>query len=316
MAMGRSKVVIIGAGNVGTALAHHLVIQNVCSDLRLIDMRKEKVWAEVMDLRHSMGYSQTGMNVEVGSYEDCHDADIVVFAVSAPYKEGMTRLDMQDLVEGMVASITRQVIDTGFQGIFVVITNPVDVMTYLVQRVSGFAPKRVIGTGSSLDSARLCEFLADRMKVDSRSVVGYCMGEHGNSQFIPWSQVSVGGKRILDILEDNPEQLGGIRLDEIQEEITQIGNRIMRYKGATNYGIAAVAARIIKAVLLDERIVLAVSVMPEGEYGITDVYVGIPAVLNRYGVTDLVEYHLTPQEQGLLEQSVQVLREANGRLHI
>lgn len=314
MAISRSKVAIIGAGNVGTALAHHLVISNICDDLVMIDLNKEKTWAEVTDLKHSLGYSDVKMKITDGEYSDCADADIVVLAVAAPYKEGMTRLDMLDRAADIVSAIVPQVMESGFHGIFIVITNPVDAMSYLVHRLSGLPDCQVIGTGTSLDSARLRYFLADTMDVDARSVEAMCMGEHGDSQVIPWSQVTVGAKKFTDIIHDYPDRLKGVSLDDVGEDTAKIAYRIVKQKGATNYGISAVAAKIIKAIINDENIVMPVSVMPHGEYGVSDVYAGIPAVLTGKGVKELVEYHLTQEEQAAFLRSVDVLREANEKM--
>lgn len=313
MAISRSKVAIIGAGNVGTALAHHLVICNICDDLVLVDLNKDKVWAEVTDLKHSMGYSDHKMLITDGTYADCADADIVVLAVAAPYRTGMTRLDMLDKAAQIVSSIVPEVMKSGFDGVFVVITNPVDSMTYLVQRLSGLDASRVIGTGTALDSARLRYYLADVMGVDARSVEAMCMGEHGDSQMIPWSQVTVGAKRFTEIMHDYPERVRELNLGKVQEEIAQVAYKIVNQKGATNYGISAVAARIIKAIINDENIVMPVSVMPHGEYGLHDLYIGIPAVLTGKGVKELVEYHLTEDESRNLLASAEVLIEANRR---
>lgn len=314
MALSRSKLAIIGIGNVGTALAHHLVIENTCDDLVLIDLNKKKVWAEATDLKHSLGYSQTKMQIIDGEYSDCADADIVVLAVAAPYKIGMTRLDMLDKATDIVKTIVPKVMESGFSGIFVVITNPVDAMTYLVQQLSGLPVEKVIGTGTSLDSARLRNFLADTMDVDPRSVEAMCMGEHGDSQMIPWSRVTVGAKSFNEILSDNPERLKEVDISKVSQEIAQIAYQIVMNKGATNYGIAAVAGKIIKAIIRDENIVMPISAMLQGEYGMTDVYAGIPAVITGKGVKELVHYHLTEEELDLFKKSVMILKDINSKM--
>lgn len=207
MALSTSKVVIVGVGNVGKALAHQLVIQQSCDELVLIDRDHEKVWAEVTDLNHSLGYSDTKMKVSQGDYSACANADIVVLSVSAPYKVGMNRLDMFDSATNIIKQIVPEIMKSCFKGIFVVITNPVDAMTYLVHKLSALPANQVIGTGTSLDSARLRVYLAELIGVDPRSVDALCMGEHGDSQMIPWSQVSVGAKKFYEILDDNPQRL-------------------------------------------------------------------------------------------------------------
>lgn len=307
----RNKLAIIGVGNVGTALAHQLVISHGCDDLVLIDLIKDKVWAEATDLKHSLGYSGSNMNIIDGDYTDCKDADIVVLAVAAPYKLGMTRLDMMEKATAIVKSIIPNVMDSGFDGIFIVITNPVDAMTTLVQKLSGLPTNKVIGTGTSLDSARLRYFLADTMEVDPRSVEAMCMGEHGDSQMIPWSQVTVGAKNFMDILEDNKERLEGIVASDVRAEIAQIAYEIVKNKGATNYGIAAVAAKIIKAIIRDENMVMPVSAMLNGEYGVTGVYAGVPAVITGQGIKELVQYRLTEDELNSFTKSIEILKSTN-----
>jgi len=308
MAIERKRVGIIGCGNVGATLAFHLVTEHICDDLILIDRNEKKALAEALDLQHSLGYSGNKINITAGSYQDCGDLDLIVLAVAAPYAAGMTRLDMADTAVGMVKEIIPQVMAARFRGIFLIITNPVDVITYWVQKLSGLPDRQVIGTGTSLDSARLRQFLAQAMEVDARSVEAFCMGEHGDSQFIPWSLINVGAKRFTEILRDNPERLKAIELDQVNSYISQIAYEIVNAKGATTYGIAAVAGQIIKAILQDENKVFPISAMLHGEYGEEDIYIGVPAVLTARGVKELVEYHLSEKEQICLKRSVEVIR--------
>ncbi len=314
MSLSQSKLAIIGMGHVGCALAHHLTIGNICDQLVLINRRKEKAWAEAEDLKHSLGFSETRMRIYSGDYTDCGDADIVVLSVAAPYKQGMSRIDMLEKAAKIVKEIVPQVMQSGFSGIFIVITNPVDALSYLVQKLSGLPAHKVIGTGTSLDSARLRYFLADTMEVDPRSVEAICMGEHGDSQMIPWSQVTVGAKRFSQILHDNPERLKGINIKEVQQQISQIAYQVVNAKGATDYGIAAVAARMVKAIVRDGNVVMPASVMLNGEYGVSDVYVGVPAVITRNGVKELVTYHLKESELAAFQQSVEILKKVNVKM--
>lgn len=314
MSLSRSKLAIVGVGNVGCALAHQLTISNTCDEMVLINRNREKAWAEAEDLKHSLGFSETRMRIHAGGYEDCSDADIVVLSVAAPYIPGSTRLDMLESATKIVTDIVPRIMETGFSGIFIVITNPVDAMTYLVHKLSGLPSHKVIGTGTSLDSARLRYFLADTMQVDPRSVEAMCMGEHGDSQMIPWSQVNVGAKRFTQILHDNPERLEGIDLDKVKTEISQIAYQIVKSKGATNYGIASVAAKIVKAIIRDENIVMPASVMLNGEYGEFDVYAGVPAVITRNGIKELVTYHLEEGELAEFKKSIDLLRNVNNKM--
>ena len=316
MAIGRSKVVVVGTGAVGAAIAFDIVMNHVCDDLILIDINKEKSWAEATDLQHSLGYSGSKMKVKDGEYTDCADADLVVIAAALPYITGQTRLDMLEKAAGIMKSIVPPIMESGFSGIMVVITNPVDVMSYYVHKLSGLPANKVIGTGTALDSARLKYHLADVMNVDPQSVNALCMGEHGDSQIIPWSQITVGGKKFLDIINDNKARLKEFNINSVGEDIKKIAYRIVNAKGATTFGIAATTVQIIKAVLRDENKVIPVSAMLNGEYGEKGIYVGVPAVLNSQGVKELVEYHLADNEIMELKKSIDIIKEYNEKLKL
>ena len=308
MGIVRKKAGIIGVGKVGATLAFYLAVEHICDDLLLIGRNAEKTEAEALDLQHSLGYSGNNISIRSGSYADCGDLDVIVLAVAAPYHTGMTRLDMAGGAVSIVSEIIPEVMKSGFEGIFVVVTNPVDVVTWYVQELSGLPDSRVIGTGTSLDSARLRQYLAQVMEVDPRSVDAFVMGEHGDSQFIPWSQVRVGSKQFTEIMADYPERLKGIDLDGVNLYISRIAYRIVNAKVATTYGIAAVTGQIIQAVMEDENKVFPVSARFHGEYGLKDVYMGVPAVLTTHGVKELVEYHLTDEEQKRLENSAGIVQ--------
>lgn len=316
MAIGRSKVVVVGTGSVGAAVAFDIVMNNVCDDLVLIDINKEKAWAEATDLQHSLGYSGSKMRVKDGEYADCKDADLVVIAAALPYITGQSRLDMIEKAAIIMEGIVPAIMASGFSGVIVVITNPVDVMSYYVYKLSGLPAYKVVGTGTALDSARLKYHLADVMSVDPQSVHALCMGEHGDSQVIPWSQITVGGKRFLDIIKDNKVRLEEFDIDSVAEDIKMIAYRIVNAKGATTFGIAATTVQIIKAVLNDENKVIPVSAMINGEYGEKDIYAGVPAVLNSQGVKELVEYHLADDEMIELKKSISVIRKYNKKLKL
>jgi len=316
MAIGRSKVVVVGTGAVGAAVAFDIVRNHVCDDLILIDINKEKSWAEATDLQHSLGYSGNKMKVKDGQYKDCADADLVVIAAALPYITGQTRLDMIEKAAGIMKSIVPPIMESGFSGIIVVITNPVDVMSYYVHKLSGLPANKVIGTGTALDSARLKYHLADVMNVDPQSVNALCMGEHGDSQIIPWSQITVGGKKFLDIINDNKARLKEFNINSVGEDIKMIAYRIVNAKGATTFGIAATTVQIIKAVLRDENKVIPISAMLNGEYGEQGIYAGVPAVLNSQGVKELVEYHLSDNEILELKKSIEIIKEYNEKLKL
>lgn len=303
-----NKVAVIGAGAVGTSIAFDIILQGICDELLMIDINKAKAESEVLDLKHCTGYSNSSIKIKCGEYSECSDADIVVITAAAPLIKGQTRLDMLSTAKKITKSIVDPIMQSGFNGHFVIVTNPVDIISYYVYKLSGLPKNKIIGTGTALDSARLKVLLADLIGVEAKSVQAYTIGEHGDSQFIPWSTASIGGKQFDDILLDNKERLDGFDPDGILEEIKKSGWKIADVKGTTNYGIAATTVDIIKSILNDESKVIPVSAFLEGEYGINDVFIGVPAIINRNGISEIVELRLNDKEQSLFNNSVSILK--------
>jgi L-lactate dehydrogenase len=315
MTINRSKVVIVGAGLVGSSTAFSLITQGICDEVMIIDVNKNKARGEVMDLCHCVEYLNRNVKVSEGEYQDCADADIVVITAGSPPKPGQTRLDTLELSANIAKAIVEPIMASGFRGHFIVVSNPVDIIAYYVYKLSGLPKSQVIGTGTAMDSARLKHFLGELIGVDPRSVQGYTMGEHGDSQMCPWSHVTVGGKRFTDIIEDN-EEYKNVDLDEIVRRVARVGLDILEVKGTTCYGIATAVVGIIKAVMNDENKIIPVSTLLEGEFGERDVFCGVPVILNRNGVQDIVEVHLTPEEEVKFKHSVSVIREYTKKLNI
>lgn len=316
MLINKSKVIVVGAGAVGSATAFSLVTQGVCDDVVLTDLNHEKAVGEAMDLQHCIEYLNRNVKVRAGTYEDCGDANIVVITASAPYIKGQNRLDMLETSEKIVRSIVEPIMKNGFDGHFVVISNPVDIISYYIYRLSGLPKNQIIGTGTALDTARMKCLIAEKIEVDPRSVHCVVMGEHGDSQMVPWSRVTVGGKDFYNIIADNPDRLNGVDLNEMVRETAQIGWEIVHRKGNTNFGIASTAVGIIKAILQNENKIIPVSTLLCGEYGESDVFAGVPAVLNRSGVKEVVEVRMTPEELAQFKKSVAVIREFSEKLKI
>ncbi len=313
MTINRNKIVVVGAGLVGSSTAFSLITQGICDEVMIIDINKNKAKGEVMDLCHCVEYLNRNVKVTEGNYTDCADADIVVITAGAPPKAGQSRLDTLELSANIAKSIVEPIMKSGFQGHFIVVSNPVDIIAHYVYKLSGLPKNQVIGTGTAMDSARLKHFVGDLFHVDPRSVQAYTMGEHGDSQMCPWSLVTVGGKKILDILEDNPE-FSDVNLDDIVKKVTRVGFDILEIKGTTCYGIATTVAGIIKAILNDENKIIPVSTLLEGEFGHYDVFCGVPVILNRNGVQDVVEVHMTKEELEKLGHSVSVIREFSKKI--
>lgn len=306
---GNSRIVLIGTGFVGMSYAYALVNQGgPVEELVLIDINKDKAIGEAMDLNHGLAFSPKKMNIWAGDYEDCATADLVVISAGANQKPGETRLDLIEKNDKIFESIVSQVVATGFDGIFLVATNPVDIMTYVTWKYSNFPKERVIGSGTTLDSARLMYMLGDYLKVNPKNINAYVMGEHGDTEFVPWSHVTVGVKPIFDALislDKNAEVL-----NEIYEDVRDSAYDIIRRKQATYYGIGLALTRITNAILHDENSILTVSSYLDGQYGMEDVFIGVPSIINNTGVQKVIELNLMATEQEKFEHSVNTLKEA------
>ncbi len=310
-----SKVAVVGCGLVGSSTAFSLVTQGVCDEILMIDINQERALGEVLDLKDTIKYLDRNVKVRTASYADCSDVDIIVITAGAPPQKGQTRLDTLEVSAKIVKTIVDPVMASGFDGIFIVVSNPVDIIAHYVYKLSGLPKNQVIGTGSSLDTSRLQNFIAELVNVDPRSVYAYSMGEHGDSQMVPWSTVTVAGKSFNDIIQDNKDLVGDVDLDEIVKKTTREGWEIYNRKGTTYYGIATACAGIIKAILYDENRIIPVSTLLEGEYGETDVFAGVPTILNRTGAADILEIHMTDEELNKFHQSVEILREYTEKMH-
>lgn len=315
MGLKKSKIAIVGAGLVGSSTAFSLMTQGVCDEILMIDINEEKALGEVMDLNHCIEYLNRNTKVVRGSYAQCGDVDIVVITAGAPPKPGQTRLDTLELSAKIVESIVNPIMESGFNGHFIVISNPVDMIAYHVYKISGLPKSNVIGTGTSVDSARLKNFIGDLLNVDPRSVQGYSMGEHGDSQMVPWSHVTVGGKSLYEILRDNKDRVGDVDLDELVLETAKAGWEVYNRKGTTYYGIATAAVGIIKAIINDENKIMPISTLLEGEYGESDVFCGVPAVLNGDGVKEVVEIHMSGEELDKFKKSVALIKEYSKKIN-
>lgn len=314
MIIKKSKIAVIGCGLVGSSTAFSLVTQGVCDEILMIDLNEERALGEVLDLRDTIKYLDRNVKVRKAIYADCCDVDIVIIAAGAPPKVGQTRLDTLEVSAKIAKSIVEPVMASGFDGIFIVVSNPVDMVAYYVYKLSGLPKNQVIGTGTALDTSRLQNFIAEMVNVDPRSVYAYSMGEHGDSQMVPWSTVTIAGKLFIDIIQDNKELVGDVDLDEIVKKTTKEGWEIYNRKGTTYYGIASACVGIIKAILYDENKIIPVSTLLEGEYGQHDVFAGVPTILNRTGAADVLEIHMTEEELKKFQSSVNLIREYSNKI--
>ncbi|MEK3646753.1 L-lactate dehydrogenase [Aeribacillus sp. FSL M8-0235] len=303
-----NRVVIVGTGAVGCSYAYSLINQGVVEELVLIDINEAKAEGEVMDLNHGVPFAPSPIKVWSGSYQDCANADLVVITAGLAQKPGETRLQLVEKNTRIFKQIIKEIMKSGFNGIFLVATNPVDILTYITWKESGLPKERVIGSGTVLDSARLRFELGKYFNVDTRNIHAIIIGEHGDTELPVWSHAKIGIENLDDVLE-RKKDLKKECLEEIFVNVRDAAYHIIERKGATYYGIGMSLVRITKAILKNENSILTVSSYLEGEYGQNDVYIGVPAKLNRNGVHEIIEIELNEKEQEQFNYSVSVLKD-------
>ena len=302
-----NKVALIGTGFVGSSYAFALMNQGVANELLMIDINEKKAQGDVKDLNHGKVFAPNPMHIRYGTYEDCTDMDIVVICAGANQKPGETRLDLVVKNLKIFKSIVEEVMKSGFDGIFLVATNPVDILTYATWKFSGLPKERVIGSGTILDTARFRYSLGEYFNVAPRNVHAYIIGEHGDSELPVYSSASIGAIPVMKLIERN-EQYNKDDLETIFTQTRDAAYEIIESKGATYYGIAMGLVRITNAILTNENTILTISAHLDGEYGNNHVYVGVPAVINRNGIREIIELDLSDEEQTLFNNSVNVLK--------
>ena len=304
------KVALIGTGFVGMSFAYALLNSGECDQLVLIDINKVKAHGESMDLNHGLPFAKRNMLIYDGEYSDCCDADIVVIAAGVNQKDGESRIELLNRNYEVFKSIITPVVDSGFEGIFLVATNPVDIMTKITLDLSGFESSRVIGSGTTLDTARLRYLLGDYFKIDPRNVHAYVIGEHGDSELIPWSQAYITTKNIYDIIDSSKGLYKFDDLYKISKNVTNAAQEIIRAKNATYYGIGMALVRIVRAIFGDEKSALTVSVFLNGQYGVNGIYAGLPTIIGRNGVEDIIVLDLKENERAAFLSSCKFLEES------
>lgn len=302
------RVALIGTGLVGSSYAFALMNQAVVNDLVMIDVNENKAKGDVIDLNHGKGFAPSPMNIRYGTYKDCSNIDLIVICAGANQQPGETRLDLVDKNLKIFKSIVEQVMTSGFNGIFLVATNPVDILTYATWKFSGLPKERVIGSGTILDTARFRFSLGEYFQVSPSNIHAYIIGEHGDSELPVYSTATIGTMPIKTFI-DHKEEYMLEDLDEIFINVRDAAYYIIKNKGATFYGIAMSLVRITKAIFSNENSILTVSAHLNGKYGEDHVYIGVPAVINRNGIREIIELELNEEEQGKFKHSSNVLKE-------
>ena len=306
--MRKGKVVLVGTGFVGMSMAYSMLNRGGVNELILIDIDKDKIIGEEMDLSHGLAFAPQKMVIKAGDYDECKDAQVVVITAGIAQKPGQTRLELAETNTKIMKGITENIMASGFNGIIIVASNPVDLMTYVVSEVSGLPKNQVFGSGTVLDTARLRYLMADYLKVSTKNVHAYIMGEHGDSSFVPWDHAYVGCKKIKDIMKDNNHPMTD--LNKIHEGVVNAAYEIINKKKATYYGIGIALSRIVKAVLDNENSILTVSTyLKDGQYRQDDMFIGVPAIINSKGVRELLELNLNEEEQSKLDESCKIIKQ-------
>ena len=301
--MKNGKVVLVGTGFVGMSMAYSMLNRGGINELVLIDIDKEKTIGEEMDLSHGLPFAPQKMIIKAGDYSECKDAQVVVITAGIAQKPGQTRLELAEVNTKIMKQITESIMASGFDGIIAV-----DLMTYVVAQVSGLPKSRVIGSGTVLDTARLRYLMADYLKVSSKNVHAYIMGEHGDSSFVPWAHAYVGCKKVTDIMKDNKHPMED--LEKIHKGVIDAAYEIIEKKKATYYGIGMALNRLVRAILDNENSILTVSTyLKDGQYGQDDIYIGVPAIINSNGVRELLDLDLNAEEQAKLDNSCKLIKE-------
>ena len=300
-----NKVVIIGCGNVGMSYAYALLNQRTyVNELVLIDLNKDRIIGEAMDLNHCLAFAPSKIKIRVGDYSDCKDAKIVCISAGANQNPGETRMDLINKNSVIFKSIVDNVMNSGFDGIFLVATNPLDVMTYLTYKYSNLSPNRIIGSGTSLDTSRLRYLISDKLNISPKNVHAYVIGEHGDSEFVPWSNANIGLQNINDYLNEEDKE-------QICLEVKNAAYEIINKKGATYYGIGMCLVRITNAILGDENAIITVSTYDKEN----DVFIGLPAILNSTGIKDRIYIELNDDETKKLQNSIDIIKDAINKIN-
>lgn len=300
-----NKIILVGDGAVGSSFAYACTILGIGRELGIIDINEDKAYGDAMDLSDVLSFSAP-KDIYKASYEDCKDAKVVVITAGAPQKPGETRLDLVDKNLKIFKDMIGKIVASGFEGIFLVASNPVDILTYATWKYSGFPANRVIGSGTTLDSSRFKKEIAQLVGVDPRSVDAYIMGEHGDTEFPVWSHTNIGGLPLYEWVKNN--ETDELALLDTFDKVKNAAYEIIEKKGATFYGIGMALAKLTQAILNDESSIYPLSVYMDGEYGLNNLFISSPAVINKDGIKWVIEVPLTDTENERMQESAQVLK--------
>ena len=302
-----SKIILVGDGAVGSSFAYASTILGVGRELGIIDINEKKAEGDAMDLSDVLSFTNP-KKIYKADYKDCKDAEVVVITAGIPQKSGESRLDLIEKNLKIFKDMIGKIVASGFDGIFLVASNPVDILTYATWKYSKFPANKVIGTGTTLDSSRFKKEIANLIGIDPRSVEAFIMGEHGDSEFAVWSHTNVGGMPLYEWVKTHSETDEKELLDTF-DKVKNAAYEIIDKKGATFYGIGMALTRIVESIINDQNSVFSTSSYLDGEYGLKDIYIGVPSVIGKDGVKWVLEVPLTDIEDERMKESAKTLKE-------
>lgn len=310
-----TKVSVIGAGNVGSTFAYSLMLSGLTSEIVLIDINNKKAAGEAMDLNHALSFSRPA-SISSGEYSNCRGSDIVVITAGAAQKPGESRLQLVERNTGIFRDIVPKVCRAAPEAIIVVVSNPVDILTYVTLKISGLPKERVIGSGTILDTSRFRFELGNAFGIDPRNIHAYIIGEHGDSEVPVWSLANVAGVRFTDFCPLCGMDYDQKKMDQLFEKAKTAAYRIIEAKGATYYAIASGTLRIVESILRNENSIMTVSTLIEDYYGVSGICISVPAVVNRNGIKELLKLTLSDEEADAFRGSAKILKDIMNSLKL
>ncbi|KXA08360.1 L-lactate dehydrogenase [Clostridium perfringens] len=302
-----NKISIIGAGFVGSTTAFALMQDGLASEIVIVDINKDKAHAEAMDLAQGAAFVKS-VDIKSGDYADTKDSDIVIITAGVGPKPGETRLDIINKNLKIFQSIVPEVVKYSPNSILLVVSNPVDILTYITYKLSGFPKERVIGSGTVLDTSRLKYMLSEHFDIDARNVHTYIIGEHGDSEITAWSLTNIAGANVEEYCKTVCANCDGSFKKQLPEKVKNAAYEIINSKGYTNYAVALAITRIVEAILRDENAILTVSSLFEGQYGIDNVYLAMPTIVDRSGARQILDVPISNEEKENLIKSAEILK--------
>ncbi|MDE6672537.1 MAG: L-lactate dehydrogenase [Ruminococcus sp.] len=303
-----SKISVLGAGNVGATIAYTFAVHGTCSDVVLVDINEAKAKGEAMDIRHGISFAHN-IDITDGTYDDIAGSDIVVVTLGMGRKPGQSRLDLMQNNVNIIKKVMPNVAKIAPEAIYVVVSNPVDILTYAILQCTDLKPSQVIGSGTILDSARLRSDIAEKACISPKSIHAYMFGEHGDTSFVPWSTTNIGGMNMFDYWTSTGRSLEELDTDTIEKNVRAAGGEVIKRKGATFYAIALSVNKICETIIRNANNILTVSTLTHGRYGIDDVCLSLPCIVNGNGIAGEVNPPLLDEELEKLRKSADTLKQ-------